>query len=84
VDSALRVYVKATGDIGLAHQRISKWNETILDLCLVHRFAVSHSSQSRWPFMIDRRIVGGHPLEIQVLFYAALHCKRIVIAPEWR
>lgn len=71
----LRAYVKATGDIALAHQaEFQQGLKLILDLCLVHRFAMYPTMLvPDGAFMIDRRLgVYGHPLEIQVLFYAAL------------
>lgn len=71
----LRAYVKATGDIALAHQANFQIGiKLILDMCLVHRFEMYPTMLvPDGAFMIDRRLgVYGHPLEIQVLFYAAL------------
>jgi len=67
----LRAYVKATGDIGVINQ-FPNGNETdprfVSSASVCHILPVLDGS-----FMIDRRMgVGGHPLEIQVLFYAAL------------
>ncbi|MBW4686737.1 MAG: glycoside hydrolase 100 family protein [Komarekiella atlantica HA4396-MV6] len=71
----LRAYVKSTGDISLAHQtEFQQGIKLILDMCLVHRFAMYPTMLvPDGSFMIDRRMgVYEHPLEIQVLFYAAL------------
>ncbi|KAF3891339.1 alkaline invertase [Tolypothrix bouteillei VB521301] len=71
----LRAYVKATGDISLFHQKhFQKGIKLILQMCLVHRFAMYPTMLvPDGSFMIDRRMgVYEHPLEIQVLFYAAL------------
>lgn len=81
----LRAYVKATGDIALAHQAdFQTGMKLILDLCLVHRFSMYPTLPVLdGAFMIDRRMgVGGHPLEIQVLFYAALRTAKELLIPE--
>lgn len=81
----LRAYVKATGDIALAHQaEFQQGIKLILDLCLVHRFAMYPTMLvPDGAFMIDRRLgVYGHPLEIQVLFYAALLAARELLLPD--
>lgn len=81
----LRAYVKATGDIALAHQSdFQTGMKLILDLCLVHRFAMYPTLPVLdGAFMIDRRMgVGGHPLEIQVLFYAALRTAKELLLPQ--
>lgn len=71
----LRAYVKATGDLEFAHQPdFQKGIRLILDLCLIARFDMFPTLLvPDGSFMIDRRMgVYGYPLEIQVLFYAAL------------
>lgn len=75
----LRAYVKATGDLALAHR--SDFQEgivLILKLCLADRFDMYPTMLvPDGAFMIDRRMgVAGHPLEIQALFYAALRSAR--------
>ncbi len=75
----LRAYVKSTGDISLAHQvEFQQGIKLILDMCLVHRFAMYPTMLvPDGAFMIDRRMgVYEHPLEIQVLFYATLRVAR--------
>jgi glycogen debranching enzyme len=80
----LRAYVKATGDIALAHrpdfQEGIVW---ILKLCLADRFDMYPTMLvPDGAFMIDRRMgVDGHPLEIQSLFYAALRSARELLLP---
>jgi hypothetical protein len=81
----LRAYIKTTGDIELAHQpEFQEGIKLILDLCLVHRFAMYPTLPVLdGSFMIDRRMgVDGHPLEIQVLFYAALRTVKDLLLPE--
>lgn len=81
----LRAYIKTTGDIELAHQpEFQEGIKLILDLCLVHRFAMYPTLPVLdGSFMIDRRMgVDGHPLEIQVLFYAALRTAKDLLLPE--
>ncbi len=71
----LRAYVKSTGDASLVHQgEFQHAIRSILDLCLTPRFDMYPTmSVPDGSFMIDRRMgVHGRPLEIQVLFYAAL------------
>jgi hypothetical protein len=80
----LRAYVKATGDIALAHQpEFQKGLIHILKLCLADRFDMFPTMLvPDGAFMIDRRMgVYGHPLEIQALFYAALRSARELLAP---
>jgi hypothetical protein len=80
----LRTYVKATGDIELAHQpAFQKGIVFILKLCLADRFDMFPTMLvPDGAFMIDRRMgVYGHPLEIQALFYAALRSARELLAP---
>ncbi|MBF2066001.1 MAG: glycoside hydrolase 100 family protein [Calothrix sp. C42_A2020_038] len=90
VDSSLwwvllvRAYCKATQNFSFAHQQ--KYQEgikLILDLCLAHRFDMFPTLLvPDGAFMIDRRMgVSGHPLEIQVLFYAALRAACELILP---
>lgn len=81
----LRAYVKATGDISLAHQEDFQHGlKLVLGFCLVHRFAMYPTMLvPDGAFMIDRRMgVYGHPLEIQVLFYAALRAASELLLPE--
>jgi hypothetical protein len=80
----LRAYVKSTGDIELAHQpEFQNGIVLILKLCLADRFDMFPTMLvPDGAFMIDRRMgVYGHPLEIQVLFYAALRAARELLAP---
>ncbi|WP_414588532.1 glycoside hydrolase 100 family protein [Scytonema sp. PCC 10023] len=75
----LRAYVKATGDLSLIHQKeFQQGIKLILQMCLVHRFAMYPTMLvPDGSFMIDRRMgVYEHPLEIQVLFYAALRASK--------
>ncbi len=75
----LRAYVKSTGDIALAHQsEFQQGIKLILEMCLAHRFAMYPTMLvPDGAFMIDRRMgVYEHPLEIQVLFYAALRAAK--------
>jgi hypothetical protein len=75
----LRAYVKATGDIALAHQpEFQQSIMLILKLCLADRFDLYPTMLvPDGAFMIDRRMgVYGHPLEIQTLFYGALYSAR--------
>ncbi|MFQ4145740.1 glycoside hydrolase 100 family protein [Chlorogloeopsis sp. ULAP02] len=81
----LRAYVKATGDIAFAHQpAFQEGIKLILDMCLVHRFAMYPTMLvPDGAFMIDRRLgVYGHPLEIQVLFYAVLRTADELLLPD--
>lgn len=81
----LRAYEKATGDIELARQpQFQAGIKLILDLCLVHRFAMYPTMLvPDGAFMIDRRMgVYEHPLEIQVLFYAAMRASRELLLPD--
>jgi hypothetical protein len=80
----LRAYVKATGDLALAHQpEFQQGLRLILDLCLTPRFDMFPTLLvSDGSFMIDRRMgVYGCPLEIQVLFYAALQAASELLLP---
>lgn len=81
----LRAYIKATGDISLFHQKqFQQGIQLILQMCLVHRFAMYPTMLvPDGSFMIDRRMgVYEHPLEIQVLFYAALHAASELLLPK--
>lgn len=81
----LRAYVQATGDTALAHQpEFQTGIKLILDLCLAHRFSLYPTLLvPDGAFMIDRRMgVYGHPLEIQVLFYAGLRVAQEFLLPE--
>lgn len=81
----LRAYVKATGDIALAHQpNFQRGIRLILDLCLTARFEMFPTMLvADGSFMIDRRMgVYGHPLDIQALFYAALRSAKELLLPE--
>jgi len=81
----LRAYVKATGDIELAHQpNFQKGIVLILKLCLADRFDMFPTMLvPDGAFMIDRRMgVYGHPLEIQALFYTTLRAARELLAPS--
>ncbi|AKG20764.1 glycoside hydrolase 100 family protein [Calothrix sp. 336/3] len=71
----LRAYVVATKDISLAHQpEFQNGIRLIMELCLANRFDMYPTLLvPDGACMIDRRMgIYGHPLEIQVLFYAAM------------
>ncbi len=76
----LRAYGKATGDLIAHRPDFQEGIKLILDMCLVHRFAMYPTMLvPDGAFMIDRRMgVDGHPLEIQVLFYAALRATNLL------
>ncbi|MEO0014835.1 MAG: hypothetical protein RLZZ535_3224 [Cyanobacteriota bacterium] len=81
----LRTYVKTTGDLALARQpEFQEGIRLILDMCLAHRFAMYPTMLvPDGAFMIDRRMgVYEHPLEIQVLFYAALRAAKELLLPD--
>lgn len=81
----LRAYVKASGDLDLAHQHeFQKGIERILDLCLTARFEMLPTLLvPDGSFAIDRRMgVYGHPLDVQALFYLALRSAKELLAPE--
>ncbi len=81
----LRAYCKTTGDFALAHQPdFQKGIKLVLDMCLVHRFAMFPTMLvPDGAFMIDRRLgVYEHPLEIQVLFYAVLRTAIELLLPN--
>lgn len=80
----LRAYVKATGDLALAHRDDFQHGiHLILQLCLEARFDLFPTLLvPDGSFMIDRRMgVYGYPLEIQALFYAALRTARELLLP---
>ncbi len=81
----LRAYCKVTNDVSFAHQQeYQDGIKLILDLCLAHRFDMFPTLLvPDGAFMIDRRMgVSGHPLEIQVLFYAALRAASELLLPS--
>jgi hypothetical protein len=83
----LRAYVRATGDLDLAHQpEFQEGIILILKLCLADRFDLYPTMLvPDGAFMIDRRMgVDGHPLEIQSLFYAALRSARELLLPGYK
>lgn len=80
----LRAYVKATGNMELAHRPdFQRGLLLILELCLVDRFDMFPTMLvPDGACMIDRRMgVDGHPLEIQALFYTALRSARELLLP---
>jgi len=80
----LRAYVKATGDLALAHQDDFQHGiHLILQLCLEARFDLFPTLLvPDGSFMIDRRMgVYGYPLEIQALFYTALQISKELLLP---
>lgn len=75
----LRAYVKASGDMALAHKdEFQHGIRLILDLFLTTRLEMFPTLLvPDGSFMIDRRMgVYGHPLDLQALFYAALRSAR--------
>jgi glycogen debranching enzyme len=83
----LRVYVKASGDETFVTQKkIQETIVSILDLYLVNHFElVPTLLVPDGAFMIDRRMgMYGHPLDIEVLFYAALRaaCEMLSLLPS--
>jgi hypothetical protein len=81
----LRTYKKATGDVQLVDGcDFQQGIRLILDLCLVKRFDMYPTLLvPEGAFMIDRRMgVYERPLEIQVLFYAALLAADELLLPE--
>jgi hypothetical protein len=81
----LRAYVKATGDLALAHQpEFQHGIQLIIQLSLETRFDLFPTLLvPDGSFMIDRRMgVYGYPLEIQALFYAALRSARELLLPD--
>ncbi len=80
----LRTYVRTTGDLMARQPKFQEGIRLILDMCLVHRFAMYPTMLvPDGSFMIDRRMgVYEHPLEIQVLFYAALRAAKELLLPD--
>ncbi|MGB2926362.1 MAG: glycoside hydrolase 100 family protein [Limnothrix sp.] len=81
----LRAYVRKTGDATLAHDpKFQQGIRQILELCLRTRFDLFPTLLvPDGSFMIDRRMgVYGYPLEIQVLFYAALRASRELLIDD--
>jgi Alkaline and neutral invertase len=81
----LRAYGKAISDSSLAQQLdFQEGIKLILDMCLVHRFAMYPTMLvPDGACMIDRRMgVYEHPLEIQVLFYAVLRAAQELLLPN--
>lgn len=81
----LRGYVKVTGDLELAHSdEFQEGIQQVLDLCLRTRFDLFPTLLvPDGSFMVDRRMgVYGYPLEIQVLFYAALRTAKELLVPD--
>ncbi|OBQ33912.1 MAG: alkaline invertase [Anabaena sp. CRKS33] len=75
----LRAYVVATNDSSLAYQpQFQTGIRLIMDICLANRFDMYPTLLvPDGACMIDRRMgIYGHPLEIQVLFFAALRAAR--------
>jgi hypothetical protein len=75
----LRAYVVATKDFSLAYQpEFQTGIRLIMDICLANRFDMYPTLLvPDGACMIDRRMgIYGHPLEIQVLFFAALRAAR--------
>ncbi|MDF5721592.1 MAG: glycoside hydrolase 100 family protein [Rhizonema sp. PD37] len=75
----LRAYVVAKKDFSLAYQpEFQEGIRLIMELCLATRFDMYPTLLvPDGACMIDRRLgISGYPLEIQVLFYAALRAAR--------
>jgi hypothetical protein len=75
----LRAYVVATDDFSLAQRpEFQNGIRLIMDICLANRFDMYPTLLvPDGACMIDRRMgIYGHPLELQVLFYAALRASR--------
>ncbi|MEM7557133.1 MAG: glycoside hydrolase 100 family protein [Cyanobacteria bacterium P01_A01_bin.84] len=80
----LRAYVKASGDLSLAHTpNFQEGIKLILDLSLMNRFDMFPTMLvPDGSYMIDRRMgVYGHPLDVQALFYAALRAAEGLLIP---
>ncbi len=81
----LRAYVKASGDMELAHRRETQdVIRLILDLCLTARFEMYPTLLvPDGCYMIDRRLgVFGYPMDVQALFFAALKAAKEMLVPE--
>ncbi|MCF4966541.1 glycoside hydrolase 100 family protein [Nostoc sp. CMAA1605] len=75
----LHSYVVATKDFSLAYQpEFQTGIRLIMEICLANRFDMYPTLLvPDGACMIDRRLgIYGHPLELQVLFYAALRAAR--------
>jgi hypothetical protein len=75
----LRAYVVSTKDFALVHRpEFQEGIRLIMELCLANRFDMYPTLLvPDGACMIDRRMgIYGHPLELQVLFYAALRASR--------
>ena len=71
----LRAYVRATGDTALAARpAVQRALRLVLELALAPRFEMRPTLLvPEAAYLIDRRLgVYGHPLDVQVLFFAAL------------
>lgn len=78
----LRAYEQATGDTELAARpEAQRGIRLILDLALTTRFDMFPTMLvPDGSFMIDRRMgVYGHPLDVQVLLYAALRAAMVLL-----
>ncbi len=81
----LRAYVIASKDFCLAYQpEFQEGIRLIMELCLATRFDMYPTILvPDGACMIDRRMgIYGHPLEIQVLFYAALRAAHELLIPQ--
>ncbi|KAL6989389.1 hypothetical protein U1Q18_015139 [Sarracenia purpurea var. burkii] len=81
----LRAYGKASGDLSVQERiDVQTGIKMILRLCLADGFDMFPTLLvTDGSCMIDRRMgIHGHPLEIQALFYSALLCARVMLAPE--
>ena len=80
----LRVYTKATQDTAFAgSEAIQEGIRIILDLCFTNHFNMFPTLLvPDGSFMVDRRMgVYGYPLDIQVLFFAALRSAKELLQP---
>ncbi|MBR8834484.1 MAG: glycoside hydrolase 100 family protein [Stigonema ocellatum SAG 48.90 = DSM 106950] len=81
----LRAYSVATKDFCLAYRpEFQQGIRLIMELCLATRFDMYPTILvPDGACMIDRRMgIYGHPLEIQVLFYAALRAAHEMLIPQ--
>jgi hypothetical protein len=79
----LRLYVKFSGNREfVAKEKIQKAIKAVLDLYLVAHFELIPTLLvPDGAFMIDRRMgMYGHPLDVEVLFYAGLRAAREMLA----
>ncbi|MEO0406793.1 MAG: glycoside hydrolase 100 family protein [Cyanobacteria bacterium P01_A01_bin.135] len=80
----LRAYTKATQDTTFASsEEVQEGMRIILDLCLTNHFNMFPTLLvPDGSFMVDRRMgVYGYPLDIQVLFFAALRSAKELLQP---